>query len=95
MNKKLVIPFGEYQIVAQIDDYNVPDIPPELVVWVEDKDGCFAQDVCLVRQSMSYNMETGATDIGNNAVQCLVWGDPNNEDLTNDFVINVRKENDE
>lgn len=92
MNRKLIIPFGEYQIAAQIDASNVPDIPPELFVWVQDKNGNFIQDICLVRQSMSYNKDTHATDIGDNAVQCLVWGDPNDDDITNDFVIDVREE---
>lgn len=94
MNKKLVIPFGEYQIVAQIDASNVPDIPPELYVGVEDKNGRFVQDICLVRQSMSHNRVTHATDIGDNAVQCLVWGDPNDDDITNDFIIGIFREDD-
>ena len=94
MNKKLIIPFGEHQIVAQIDASNVPDIPPELYVWVEDKNGWFVQDICLVRQSRSYNMKTHTTDIDDNAVQCLVWGDPNDDDITNDFIIGIFREDD-
>lgn len=92
MNKKLIIPFGEYQIVAQVDTSYEPDIPPELRVWVEAKSGNFIQDICLVRQSMSYNITTHATDIHDDAVQCLVWSDPTIDDLTHDFIMDVRQE---
>ena len=95
MNRKLIIPFGEYQIAAQIDASNVPDIPPELFVWVQDKNGNFVQDICLVRQNLTYDKETYTNKISDDAVQCLVWGNPNDESFTNDFTMGIRAEEEE
>lgn len=92
MAKKLVIPFGDYQIVAEINASNLPEIPAELCVYITDKEWEFVQDVCIVRQQFEYG------DIGkpfipiDEAISCLVWSDSNNEDCTHDFGINVYKE---
>ena len=48
MEKKLVIPFGDYQIVAEISNVST-EIPNALWVHVSDKGNKVIQDICLVR----------------------------------------------
>ena len=95
MEKKLVIEFGNNKIVAEIDDNNLPEIPPELRVWVEDNNGNFIQDICLVREHYSYNRNDYTFDWNCESIDCLVWGNPNTEDFSDDFTIGVREEDDE
>ena len=92
MAKKLVIPCGDYNIVAEIDATNLPEIPAELRVYLTDNKNMIIQDVCLVRQQCEYG-DTGKpfVPIGD-AVTCLVWSDGNDEDVTHDFGINVYRE---
>lgn len=91
MEKKLVIPFGEYEIVAEI--YNSePEIPSELTVYIRNKNGEITQDICLVRQHYKYNCKNENFEIDNNHVDCLVWGDPNFEDYTKKHIIGIYKE---
>ena len=92
MENKLVITFGNYKIVAEIDDNNLPEIPPELRVWIEDKDDNFVQDVCLVREHYSVNFEDYTFNWDCKSVDCLVWGNPNTEDFSDDFTIGILKE---
>ena len=91
MAKKLVIPFGDYEIVAEINASNLPEIPAELVVYIRDKNGEYVQDICMVRQQFEYG-DIGQPFIPIEAVNCLVWSDANNDDLTHDFGINIYKE---
>ena len=92
MARKLVIPCGDYNIVAEIDSLNLPEIPPELRVYLTNNSGMIIQDICLVRQQCEYGaMGEPFVPIGD-AVTCLVWGDENDEDFTHDFGINVYKE---
>lgn len=92
MEKKLIIPFGNNKIVAEIDDNNLPEIPPELRVWIEDKDGNYIQDICLVREHYSWDREDYAFHWDRKSVDCLVWGNPNTDDYDTDFTIGIRKE---
>ena len=89
---KLVIPFGEYKIIAEIDDRNQPEIPPEMVVYIADKDNRIAQDVCLVRPHYEINRKTMEFETDNDFVDCLVWADSDDEDYTHRHVIGVYKE---
>ena len=92
MENKLVIPCGDYNIVAYIEDGNLPQIPAELCVYLTDKNGEYVQDICLVRQQFEYG-KIGSPFIPiENAVSCLVWSEGNNEDFTHDFGIDVYKE---
>lgn len=92
MAKQLVIPCGDYNIVADIDAVNLPEIPAELRVYLTDKNNMIIQDICLVRQQFEYG-DFGQPFVPiNNAVSCLVWSDENNEDFTHDFGINVYEE---
>lgn len=92
MEKKLVIPFGNYKIVAEVDDLNLPDIPPELRVSVYDKDDNFVQDICLVREHYYWGPEDYTSHWDCKSIDCLVWGDPNTDGFSDDFTIGVRGE---
>lgn len=92
MAKKLEILFGEYKIVADINDANLPIIPAGLCVYICDKENNFIQDVCIVRQSYRFGGINEAFESDNNSVDCFVWSDPNNEYFTHDFTMGVREE---
>lgn len=92
MEKKLVIPFGNHKIVAEINDNNLPEIPIELNVYLTDSDSCIIQDICLVRAHYDYIRSKGEFETDNDFVDCLVWGDSDSEDYTDKHVIGVYKE---
>ena len=92
MEKRLEIPFGNYKIVAEIDDYNMPDIPPELVVYIADNEQRIVQSICVVSEHYEYNHNTQALEKNPKFVDCLVWGNGNEEDYTEKIMIDVRKE---
>ena len=92
---KLVIPFGNYQIIAEINDRNEPEIPTELCVYLRDKEGRFCQDICLVRQHYELDRKTMAFRRYDDLVDCLVWGESDCEDYTEKHVIGVHEEDEE
>ena len=91
MENKLIIPFGSYQIVAEISNVS-PEIPNELWVHISDKDNRVIQDICLVRAHCDYIRSKGEFETDNDLVDCLVWSDSNCEDYTKKYVIDVYKE---
>ena len=91
MAKKLIIPFGNHNIVAEINTLNLPEIPPELCVYITDNNGRIVQDICLVRQQYECN-GNGKDFTPYDAITCLVWSDSDNEDFTHDFGINIYNE---
>lgn len=91
---KLIIPFGDYQIVAEISNVS-PEIPNELWVHIRDKDNRVVQDICLVRPHFDYIRSKGEFETDNDFVDCLVWGDSDSEDYTDKHIVGVYKEEDE
>ena len=91
MEKKLVIPFGDYQIVAEISNVS-SEIPNELWIHIRDKDNRVVQDICLVRPHYDYIRSKGEFETDNDFVDCLVWGDSDSEDYTEKHVIGVYEE---
>ena len=94
MKNKLIIPLGDKKIVAEINDNNLPEIPIELNVYLTDSNGQIIQDICLVRAHYDYSSK-GEFETDNNFVDCLVWGDSDDEDYTNKYVIGVHEEEEE
>ena len=92
MKNKLIIPLGKNKIVAEIDDSNLPEIPPELIVYIVNEQGQISQDICIVRPHYAVNRKTMEFETNNDFVDCLVWGDSDNEDFTDDFCIGVYEE---
>ena len=92
MKNKLLIQLGNKKIVAEIDDNNTPEIPPELCVYLQDEDGAVIQDICLVRPHYDIDRKTKEFKTNNDFVDCLVWGDSDDEDYTNKFVVGIHEE---
>ncbi len=92
MQNKLEIQLGEYKIVAEINAMSIPEIPPELNVSLQDKTGAITQNICLVRPHYGYKKSLGEFETDNDFVDCLVWGDSNNEDFSDNHIIAVYKE---
>lgn len=88
---KLVIPFGNLEIVAEISDVD-PDIPNELWVYIRNKNKQIIQDICTVRAHFDYIRSKGEFEVDNDFVDCLVWGDSDSEDYTDKHVIGVYEE---
>lgn len=90
MENKLIIPFGEYKIVAEKGydlDYN------EMFIYIEDKDGRCIQDIVIVGQK--YHYDENLDVVQDEDVVVRVFADENNEDYTHKFEIGVYKEKEE
>ena len=94
MENKLVISFGDKKIVADIIDWG-DELPMELAVYLCDKDDYIIQDICLVRGHYEYKKDDGEFKIYKDFIDCLVWGDSDDADYTNKYVIGVYKEEEE
>lgn len=90
--KRVEIPFGENKIVAEVYDRDCPVFPAEISIHLQDKDNVVLQDICLVRPHYSFEQTGETPKIYNDLVDCLVWGDANNEDYTKKYVIDVYEE---
>jgi hypothetical protein len=95
MTNRLEIQLGANKIVAEVFCCGEAGIPPELNVYIQAKDGLILQDICLVRPNCDINRKTMEFETNNNFVDCLVWGDSDDEGYTKKFVIGVREEEDE
>lgn len=85
--KKIEIKLGEFDLVAEIDDRNAPEYPPELCVFLVGKNGASYQDICVVRPDMSgREFAQGETP---ERMDCLVWGSEHDECYTETFNIPV------
>ena len=93
-NNKLIIKFGENEIVAEILDKCGPEFPAELAVYLRDKNGVIFQDICLARPHFEFNGKTQEFETDNDFVDCLVWGESGYEDYTEKHVIAVYDEED-
>ncbi len=81
MDNKIKIKLGDYNIVAEI--YNYDSNHSELTVYLEDKEGCVFQDIALIRP----HTEEACDSANEQMIDCLVWGESQNEDYTNKYVI--------
>lgn len=79
--KELVLDCGEYELVAEKDE----GLYPALYIFFRDKATGAVADICSVR---SADPEL-AQDF--NCAECLVWSDPENEDYTHRFVLDIEK----
>ena len=88
--RKIEIDFGAFKLVAELDDRNAPEYPPELCVFLVGMNGASYQDICVVRPDM-----TGcefAQDKTPERIECLVWGSEHDECYTETFNIPVYHE---
>lgn len=90
MSEQLIIKLAAgKELVAEVYKADV-SYPEELTVYVRDKDGIILQDVCLVRPHCEF--DCNGLHIDSEEIDCLVWGDEDNEDYTHKFVIQQYKE---
>ena len=76
---ELVLDCEKYELVAEKSE----GLYPALYVFFRDKATGAIADICGVR---SANPE-----LTQDHVECLVWSDPENEDYTHRFVLNIEK----
>lgn len=94
MENKLVINFGENKIVAEVYPTGLADADHdiyEMSVYLADKEERIFQDICVVRPYYRYDSNSGNFVTYNDLVDCLVWGDSDNEDYTHKHVIGVHE----
>jgi len=87
---KLNVGFGV--LVAERSDPGDPEIPNELIIYLEDNEGTITQDIVLVRKSARERNVRHSRNIRSHydgAVECLVWSDCHDEDYTQKF--NIQK----
>lgn len=87
MENRLIVPFGEYKIVAEKGaDHNYN----EIFIWIEDKNDVCIQDLVIVGQKYHYNENLDV--VQDESVLVRVFADEYNEDYTHEFDIGVYKE---
>lgn len=89
MEKKLVINLGENKIVAEVYPTGLIELPYELCIYLCDNKDEMFQDICVVRPHYDYNATKGKYEGDNSFVDCLVWGNSDDEDYTDKHVIRV------
>ena len=84
MENRIVIPIGEYRLVAEKGaDYNYN----EIFIWLEDKNGVEIHNVALVGQQ--YHYDENLNTIQDNGIFVKVYADEDIEDYTHQFDINI------
>lgn len=82
MGNKIRINLGEdLELVAEL--YNHDGNHPEIIVYIK-KDGDAHQDICLARPHENDQHVQEA-----NRIDCIVWGDKNNDNYTGKHVIDI------
>lgn len=72
------------KLVAELNNYDGEH--PEINVYIE-ADGLIHQDICLVRPHEGRDCVQVK-----DSVDCIVWGDENNEDFTEEYWIQIYEE---
>ena len=83
MNKLEIKLANGHKLVAELCECG-SEIPPEIAVYIQDKEGIVLQDVALVRAK---EKEIGVVDTVSVGAEVLVWADETNEDYTDKFKI--------
>lgn len=94
MNNRLEIQIGNKKLVAIVNDWS-DELPNELCIFLEDKNGAIMQDICVVREHYHFNAKAGKFDIDNNFVDCLVWENSDYDDYSHQYCIGVREDEDD
>ena len=90
MEQKISVDCGKYRLVAELYTANVPDLPPEIYVYLEDKQTGDQQNICMVRQHYELlRGETFSAKVFADLIDCLVWQDENKENYTFEEIIPV------
>ena len=87
MENKVVVPFGDYKIVAEKGadpNYN------EIFIYLENKNGACIQDLVIVGQK--YHYDENLDVVQDDSVLVRLFADESNEDYTHQFDIGVYEE---
>ena len=87
--RKIVIPLGKHRIVAEVYDYNAPEFPAEIAVYICDSKEAIMQDLVIVRPQ--YTISDDTVKISNDTAEVLVWGDSYSEDYIKQYTIKCRE----
>lgn len=88
--ERLEIPVGNgFKIVAERN--SDPGYDRELYVGIVDADGAWIQDLVCVQNEYRYK-DDGQMDWVDGSFRVIVWADPEQDDMTNEFVIPVRED---
>ena len=90
MANKIEIKIGNKKIIAEVNDWS-DELPAELCVYLADENDRIVQDICCVRERYHFDKNTGRFKINSNFIDCLVWGDSDDDDYSNEFCIGVRE----
>lgn len=88
----LAIQCGNKKIVAEVNVLDNPELPSELCVYMVDCEGAIVQDICIVRPHYHFDKKSYDFVVDDSFVDCLVWGDSDNEDYTDKFTISTELE---
>ena len=95
MENELRIPIGDMFLVAMVNDWQ-DDMPVEMCIYLETKDGVLWQDIALVCEHYRV-MNHGLVDFVRDPslIDVKVWGDSGSEDYTHEFTVGIFKEEEE
>ena len=93
MRNELRIPIGDMFLVAMVNDWQ-DDMPVEMCVYLETKDGVVWQDIALVREHYHVLMNQGFIR-DPSLIDVKVWGDSDSEDYTHEFTVGIWEEEEE
>lgn len=89
-NERIAIdlPNGLKLVAEQNQD---PDFPNEIFVGIENGDGVWLQDLAVIRNAHSTNNIFGVA-WHSNLMEVLVYADKDDEDYTDKYAIDIRKD---
>ena len=88
---KIVIPLSNgFSLVAE---QNVGEFNKEVFIGIEDKNGKYWQDLAVVRPT--YKCTNNEIILGADKFEILVFGDADNEDYTDKYVVPLHKDDEE
>ena len=93
MRDEIRVPIGDMFLVAMVNDWD-DEMPAEVCVYLENKDGAVWQDIGLVREHYHVLMNHGFVR-DPSLIDVKVWGDSDSEDYTHEFTVGIWEEEEE
>ena len=91
-SKRITVPLTHgLKLVAETS--GDPEYPREMYIGIEDRAGCWVQDIVIVMNNYHYKSD-GQLDYMDDAFKVLVYEDENNDDATRELLIRLRREYD-
>lgn len=90
MRDEIRVPIGDMFLVAMVNDWS-DEMPAEVCVYLENKDGAVWQDICLVREHYHVLLNRGFVR-DPSLIDIKVWGNSDSEDYTHEFTVGIWEE---